>query len=91
MPYIASKTRREQLIINPWGANDAGELNFVLTQIILDYLPGDAHYEDYNTIIGVLEACKLEFHRRAMASYEDTKILLNGDCGYDELPQNRST
>jgi len=30
-------------------------------------------------VIGALEACKLEFYRRAVVPYEDKKIKENGD------------
>ena len=36
-------------------------------------------YADYNALIGVLESCKLEFYRRAVAAYEDEKSTVNGD------------
>lgn len=93
MPYI-SKERRECLIqdINPC---TPGELNFILTFIILEYLeslkevvPSSGlikaqllpnRYKDYNEIIGVLECCKLEIYRRLVASYEDKKKEENGD------------
>ena len=89
MPYIAEAERRDALSRDPWGAMNTGELNFVITRIILDYLPSEPHYSDYNAVMGVLECAKLELYRRAVASYEDTKITLSGDIGYDDLPQNR--
>ena len=36
-------------------------------------------YEEYNSVVGVLESVKLEFYRRAVAAYEDNKIVENGD------------
>lgn len=55
----------------------AGELNYIITKLLLATDP--YNYNDYNTLIGVLECCKLEFYRRAVAVYEDTKIKKNGD------------
>jgi len=36
-------------------------------------------YDDYNTLIGVLENIKLELYRRKIIPYEDIKIKENGD------------
>ncbi len=58
-------------------AKMAGTLNYIVTQILLSLHP--VTYSDYNTLIGVLECCKLEFYRRAVATYEDKKIEENGD------------
>ena len=76
-PYI-KKTDRE--IIKITGKpHTCGELNYVLTKTLLDYLPSDPHYSEYNEIIGVLECCKLEMYRRKIALMEDKKIEENGD------------
>jgi hypothetical protein len=80
MPYIES-SRRSRLY--PEGIGESavgpGELNYLLTVIINEYLPMDPKYHHYNEVIGVLESCKLEFYRRAVAQYEDKKIKENGD------------
>jgi len=89
MPYIENKDRREALDINPWAANNPGELTYVLTRMVLDYLPADPHYADYAQVDGILDLLKHEFQRRAVDSYEETKLSLNGDVGYEDLPQNR--
>ena len=62
-------------------ADDPGELNYNLTFLVHEYLirKGNTYYVDYNEVIGVLEAVKLEFYRRAVAPYEDKKIKENGD------------
>lgn len=61
----------------------AGELNYLLTQIILDYSnawqDSQPRYQTYNDVIGALECCKLEMYRRAVAPYEERKIAENGD------------
>ena len=36
-------------------------------------------YSDYNEVVGLLESVKLEFYRRMVANYEDSKIIVNGD------------
>ena len=81
MPYIKQHQRvdfRDALdSVNP---EDAGELNYVLTQVCLDYFQGsEGRYQQINDILGALEGCKLEFYRRLAAPYEDKKITENGD------------
>lgn len=78
MPYIRSE-RREELMGEGEVPNTPGELNFFLTKLLLEYLPETPGYTDYNNVIGVLECCKLEMYRRAVAPYEDKKIEENGD------------
>lgn len=56
---------------------DVGELNYCITKLLLG--THTRSYQDYNELIGVLECCKLEFYRRAVSKYEDTKIEQNGD------------
>lgn len=57
-----------------------GELNYVFTEILQGYLHQHGkNYATMNGIIGALEACKIEFYRRLVAPYEDTKITANGD------------
>ena len=80
MPYI-KQTRRQHLETNPTTAPDnAGELNYLITDLIIDYI--NAHgqsYQTYNDIIGALEGAKYELYRRQVAPYEDEKIVENGD------------
>lgn len=80
MPYIKMKQRDEmsegRLPV------DIGELNYAITSLVLDYLPSNPRYSDYNSVVGVLESAKLEFYRRAVATYENQKIFENGDV-YD--------
>jgi hypothetical protein len=82
MPYIKQKAR-EELLLNPARAiANPGELNFIFTHVINDYLSHNGRsYEDYNDVIGALECCKLELYRRRVAPYEDLKIKENGDVG----------
>ena len=82
MPYIKEEDREELTWRFP---TNAGELNYTLTQVILEYLSSDeentykANYQRYNDAMGALEGCKLELYRRAIAPYEDKKIQENGD------------
>ena len=77
MPYITQE-ERDDLHINGWPSYmSSGKLNYVITSLLLDTKPKT--YEHYNALIGVLECCKLEFYRRAVAVYEDKKIIENGE------------
>ena len=60
----------------------SGELTFLLTTIIKEYLnqtDKEPNFQTLNEIIGSLECTKLEFYRRMVAPYEDQKIKENGD------------
>lgn len=80
MPYIEQK-RRDAL--DPmWDTpNNAGELNYVITKLLLKYI--DVHsplsYQLINDVLGALEGAKQEFYARIARPYEDQKILSNGD------------
>ena len=78
MPYINQEKRNEIYDGNP--PKTAGELNYLFSQEIVNYLyiNGES-YQTYNDIIGVLEATKLELYRRLVARYEDKKLGENGD------------
>lgn len=83
MPYIAPEDRNslDTTLTHSRDAVTAGELNFQLTRVCQAYL-GAAdrpNYQTLNDIIGALEACKLEFYRRVVTSYENMKIKENGD------------
>jgi uncharacterized protein DUF6899 len=85
MPYIKVDDRLE---IDDLGHNPEtpGELNYVITLQLIRYLNKKADagkkpvgYTELNEVIGVLEACKLEFYRRIVTPYENLKIKQNGD------------
>jgi hypothetical protein len=75
MPYI-SQEQRKQLEKRP--PENAGELNYILTTIIMGYL-SDPNYQRYNDVVGVLTCIQHEIYRRQIADYEDLKIKENGD------------
>jgi hypothetical protein len=56
-----------------------GDLNYVITKIVRDYLGNVPTYADFTAAIGVLESAKLELYRRMIAPYEDQKLKENGD------------
>ena len=86
--YLESKERREVILAGA-SVENLDELAFHITEAILIYLPPKPTPEDYFGIIGVLSATKLEFHRRAFGPFNDQRIALNGDHGYDDLPENK--
>jgi hypothetical protein len=76
MPYIEERFRKRLKESYPV---TSGELNYVITKIINEYVGGRRSYSVYNEIIGVLECAKQEFYRRVVSLYEDKKKEDNGD------------
>ena len=77
MPYIPDVAKER---VMKYGATNAGELNYQLTQTVLDYLSRKRiNYQTLNEVMGVLESCKEEFYARKVRPYEDNKIAENGD------------
>lgn len=56
----------------------AGNLNYIITRIST-LLLGSPSYAKIAILTGVLENVKQEFYRRYASSYEDLKIIENGD------------
>lgn len=81
MPYINQDDRRlVDMVLDIPVMHDVGELNYVLTKVIKDYLEQfGSSYRTMNDIVGALEGAKAEFQRRIVAPYEDLKIQTNGD------------
>ncbi len=84
MPYL--KTQQKEYFgdilkaLNHSHISDGGELNFVLTEVVKQYLlTHPKKYDTFNTVVGSLESCKLELYRRLIAPYESEKIASNGD------------
>ena len=79
MPYIKVKSRVD-IDSGLKIPATAGELNYVFTKAIINYLDFKGKsYQTFNDIIGALEGAKIELYRRKIASYEDLKIKENGD------------
>lgn len=80
MPYISQEQREE---LDQWLDEIVlfdlvpGELNYVLTKLLLKTNPQS--YHDYNTLVGVLECMKQELYRRVIAPYEDKKKEEHGE------------
>ena len=92
MPYIpqADRARLDVYTGARWALTKSGlqdpkpgELNYMLTRIILAYLDtAGMNYATLNTVMGVLECVKQELYRRVAVPYEDKKRTENGDV-YD--------
>lgn len=84
MPYIKQEARERFnypiiLIDNEHSPETEGELNYLLTRLVQDWVGGRPDYAKLNAALGVLEGVKLELYRRMVAPYEDRKIAENGD------------
>ena len=81
VPYIKKEQRVEfDFCIKDLNPENAGQLNYVITMLCNEYLTKKGrNYENYNSVIGVLECAKLEYYRRAVVGYENEKIKDNGD------------
>ncbi len=79
MPYIRKDQRQFSDPETP------GELNFLITSIVLAYLveyagaEGRLRYDAFNGAMGALECSKQEIYRRVGSWLEDAAILRNGD------------
>lgn len=77
MPYVKQSDRLGLIEEAYWGAETAGELNFVFTHFIVAYLEKHGKsYQRFNDIIGALEGAKLELYRREIAPL---KLHENGE------------
>lgn len=87
MPYVKSDDRARLDTFLPRlspdyrnGPRSAGELNYMFTVLSLRYIHHyGQRYENFNDVLGALEATKLELYRRMVSPYEDEKIKDNGD------------
>lgn len=83
MPYIKHSIRYG-LDSGEAYPEDTGQLNFLLTQTVIQYMDSKGlSYQTINDVVGALEGAKLEFYRRVAAPYESAKMVENGDV-YDE-------
>lgn len=96
MPYIEKQNRRKyKEYLNNIGliTENEGELNYVITKIILAFLSkkGMPRYSDYNKVLGVLESVKQELYRREVVPYEKTKKEKNGDVYKEKYTEARKS
>jgi hypothetical protein len=55
-----------------------GDINYVFSRVLAGLMK-DPSYNKIAMITGVIENIKQEFYRRVASSYEDKKIIENGD------------
>lgn len=79
MPYI--EPGRRTILFDGYDAPaNAGELNYYLTMVVMEYFEvNGGRYQQINDILGALEGSKLEFYRRVAAPYEEKKRTEHGD------------
>lgn len=89
MPYIPQLNRTKynipadllsELVSNEYIAHlPAGDINYIVTRILHGVLLScGTSYNNINSLIGVLECCKLELYRKIAAPYEEEKEEQNG-------------
>ena len=67
-------------------AEESGELNWALTEVIIGYLTKHGlRYRTCNDIVGALDNAKDEFQRLVQHPYEDKKIAENGNAYPEEF------
>ena len=77
-PYIDPLERPKIAATLPVGLS-TGQLNFLLSDLIDQWIGEVPNYDKLNSAIGVLECCLQEVYRRVVTKFEDRKILENGD------------
>ena len=84
MPYIEFNQRADLAFALPEGLS-TGQLNFILSDLVDQWIGPLPNYDRLNSAIGVIECCKQEAYARIVRPYEDRKIESNGDV-YMERP-----
>lgn len=91
MPYIKQKHRKKLLLeemmyttgrecIDFELINNPGELQYVMSIIFKSYIERKGlNYQNCNDVMGALAGAQMEFYRRVVVPYEDSKIKENGD------------
>lgn len=91
MPYIRTDLRNEfdpeisiltNKILGAGQNSEPGNLNYIITSLILQLLPSDIKYADLNRMIGVLSCCQHELYRRLGAHIERNAIDKNTDLDF---------
>lgn len=83
MPYISpdKRTRLDDVVHQLEAARQlsAGELNYLITKLLLAWLPAEPNYAQYSMARGVLYDVAEELYRRLVVPFEDAKKEQNGD------------
>lgn len=78
MPYVNFDDRGKIATTIPDGLS-AGQINFIIADIMDQFIGPAPNYDRINAAIGIMECCKLELYRRIAVPFEDKKMLQNGD------------
>lgn len=88
MPYIKEEDR-EKIYIEPSSGVEAislkpistpGEIQYAIAKLVQTYIARNGlNYQNCNDVMGALAGAQMEFYRRIVAPYEDSKIETNGD------------
>jgi len=88
MPYINKHDRQKFMWIesaiedNP--PQTAGEMQYLIAIMIHHFIRDRGlNYQNCNDVMGSLVGANMEFYRRFVADYEDSKIRDNGDVYYE--------
>lgn len=76
--YVNQQMKEDRLLSNEELATVLGDINYCVSRII-SILMGRPSYPKIAMITGVLENIKQEYYRRVAQSYEDKKLIENGD------------
>jgi hypothetical protein len=67
----------------------AGDVNYILTNIIGAAYQNNPSYQTINDMVGALEGAKIEFYRKVGVPHEELKISENGDVDiYQSIGQD---
>ncbi len=88
MPYITQEDRKNfmwiESAIEDTPPNKAGELQYLIAVMIHHFVREKGlNYQTCNDVMGALTGANMEFYRRFVAEYEDSKIRENGDVYYE--------
>ncbi len=84
MPYLKEDDKKRML--REWEPTTPGELNFLVTTLALRYWANSKqNYQAENDVIGALASATLEYYRRHVSVYENSKIHSNGDVFEDAI------
>jgi hypothetical protein len=92
MPYIGQKKRDEiaphikdllTYIMNT-PKLETGDLNYIITLVIKEFYKRKKCYDHASKVTAATTDARDEFKRRVLNSYEDQKIIQNGDL-YNDL------
>lgn len=78
MPYIIFDERGKLASTIPTGLTP-GQINFIVSDILDQYVGLVPNYDKLNSAIGILECAKQELYRRLVVPYETKKMEENGD------------